>query len=633
MALLVAVVLGVPNIASAGPPAVQSPTGTMSGGYFNGVYTFGTYISCSGGFNFTSSYSNSLEGTHTFAFWGAADGSLLVTIDSGGLQLVTSCGDPFTGPNNNVANYTVTKYTTPPPTPTPTPPPTATPTPTPGSTPTPTPTPKITSTGSGSSGGAGTPGSGHVEAVTPAPAAGSAAASVGAPVSAASSQVATGTVAAITPVPVKGQPPKNTTSMRPTARAAVTHGLANYWYVLLLIAAIVLIALRIRRVRARLDSATRRTRVRVEPYWFRLKQAFKRLRPHAKTEPKRRGLAHHRHSGKFIAHHHTSYPALVFLLMLTAVLTAGVSVSSQAASSQLSLTVLGPPPAVGATIDQPTNGDHVAVATQTVRGTCPSGLMIEIYRNTIFAGSTLCDSGGLYSLIITLVPGQNDLIARDLDGLGQYGPDSSTVTVYYDLPAPTPTPTPSPSASPTPTPNSAPTPSPSPSIAPSPAAAPVRTPTPSAAPLRPTPAPNPSDFYLESGTHFFQGADPTVPVAWQLQIHGGTGPYQITWEWGDGSVDTTTASSPGTITLSHKYAVSGVFQTVIRARDARGHDSVISLVAVVNGTPQAVITRPIEPPGNLIFIWPLLAIASIMVLSFWLGERHKLAVVQQPAGT
>src|SRR5476651_2136964 len=83
MALLVVVFLGLPNIASAGPPAVQSPTGTMSGGYFNGVYTFGTYISCSGGFNFTSSYSNSLEGTHNFAFWGSADGSLLVTIDGG----------------------------------------------------------------------------------------------------------------------------------------------------------------------------------------------------------------------------------------------------------------------------------------------------------------------------------------------------------------------------------------------------------------------------------------------------------------------------------------------------------------------------------------------------------------------
>jgi len=40
MALLVVVVLGIPKIASAGPPTVQAPTGHMSGGYFDGVYTY-----------------------------------------------------------------------------------------------------------------------------------------------------------------------------------------------------------------------------------------------------------------------------------------------------------------------------------------------------------------------------------------------------------------------------------------------------------------------------------------------------------------------------------------------------------------------------------------------------------------
>ena len=79
MALLVVVVLGVPQLASAGQPSVQAPTGPQSGGVFTGTYTFSTYISCSGGSQFNSSYSNNLEGTHTFAFYGAPDGSLWVT--------------------------------------------------------------------------------------------------------------------------------------------------------------------------------------------------------------------------------------------------------------------------------------------------------------------------------------------------------------------------------------------------------------------------------------------------------------------------------------------------------------------------------------------------------------------------
>ena len=85
------------------------------------------------------------------------------------------------------------------------------------------------------------------------------------------------------------------------------------------------------------------------------------------------------------------------------------------------------------------------------------------------------------------------------------------------------------------------------------------------------------------------------------------------------------------ISSSHSYQKSGIYQSIIRARDARGHESVISLVAVVNGPAVATYARPIEPPGNLVFIWPLLAITSVMVLSFWLGERHKLAVIGQLA--
>src|SRR5205814_1123827 len=88
MALLVVVVLGLPKLAAAGQPSVSVPTGPQSGGVFTGTYTFETYISCASGLSFNSSYSNNLEGTHTFAFYGAADGSLLVSIDSGGMQLI-----------------------------------------------------------------------------------------------------------------------------------------------------------------------------------------------------------------------------------------------------------------------------------------------------------------------------------------------------------------------------------------------------------------------------------------------------------------------------------------------------------------------------------------------------------------
>ena len=354
--------------------------------------------------------------------------------------------------------------------------------------------------------------------------------------------------------------------------------------------------------------------MRLEPYLFAISHALHaKFQVQAAGEAKRRGLSQHHHTGRLIAHHHTSYPALTFLITLSAILAAGVSVSSHA-DSQLSLTVLGAAPTVGATITQPTTGDRFAVSTQTVRGTCPLGLMVEIYRGGTFAGSTLCDAGGLYNLLITLLPGQNNLIARDLDALSQAGPDSATVSVFYDVPPPPPSPSPTATPAVSPPPGS---PTPAPKVPPKSLSQPATQARPQATPVPPPP------FYLESATHAIQGADPTAAISWQVQIHGGRSPYQITWEWGDGHQDTNVATTAGAISGSHRYDRPGAYRVLARVRDAANNEAVISLLAIINGAPAGAITSPIEPPGNLLLVWPALVMMSLLVSSFWLGERHK----------
>src|ERR1700683_822366 len=262
MALLVVVVLVVPQVASAGQPSVQPPTGPESGGVFTGIYTFDTYISCSGGPSFNSSYSNNLDGTHTFAFYGSADGSLLVTIDGGGYMLVTSSGNPLTGPITNVADYTVTKGTPPSPTPTPTA------TPTPSSRPSATPTPPAgggTGKGSGSSGsGAATPAASGASATptpatdtaTPAPEAGSAVSSPSLETSPAQSRPSTS---------------------RDVAAGASTGANQRRLVWPVIIFAVVLIAIllaaarRSQRLRERFHTALAPLRLRLEPYLVRIR--------------------------------------------------------------------------------------------------------------------------------------------------------------------------------------------------------------------------------------------------------------------------------------------------------------------------------------------------------------------------
>jgi hypothetical protein len=324
---------------------------------------------------------------------------------------------------------------------------------------------------------------------------------------------------------------------------------------------------------------------------------------HGRHEAKRPGLAHYHHTGKVLARHHTSYASLAFLILLTTVLTAAISWSTKAESSLLTLTVTGPPPSTAATITDPSTGDTFTTSTQTIRGSCPTGLFVEIWRNGTFAGSTVCDINGLFAVLITLTPGQNDLIARDRDALGQYGPDSATVTVYYNPPPP-PTPTPTPSATPAPT--AAPsTPRPSPSATPAPAA--------------------PAPLLLTSDRTFYQGVDTGEPVSWTIKVSGGSAPYSTTWQWGDGITDPLHVGVAGEFKLQHSYSDPGFYQVTIRAKDAAGHEAVIQLMVVVSGEGTPATFGSVDKPGVLIFIWPLISLISLITISFWLGERHELS--------
>ncbi len=621
--LLVMVVLGLPNGVTASPPSVQPPTGQQSGGVFYGPgpYTFATYINCDAGPSFNGSYSNALEGTHTFTFVGAADGSLLVRIDGGGAQLITSCGDPT--PTSTVASYTVTySYAGPPPTPAPTPPPTPAPTP-----------PPVNGGGGGSTGG-GPSGSGQTTPVNRNPG-GTAQKGTSIPPGPTPVTVAP-TVPGVNPVitnttpspspAVKPSPKPVAQAAAPSGRQSSTNWMLIWGLLLLLLLAIALAAWYAYHsppIRAWWQSTLLGWRVRLGPWWFRLRLAAKRLgQIHGHQLPKRRGLSEPHHTGKILAHHHTSYPALAFLIMLSAVLLGTYSMNTRAESSLLSLTVLGAPPAVGATIDQPVTGDNFTVATTTVRGTCPLGLMVEIYRNNVFAGSVMCDAAGLYSLVITLVPGQNELVARVVDGLGQYGPDSNIVIVDYDEPpTPTPTPSPTPVIGPSPGPGPGPTATPRTTVKPGPK--PSIKPRPGGGTPGPGGPAGPAPFLITTRQHAATGIEVGDAIQWVVTLSGGTKPYRLTWDWGDGTKDKFDKLSPGDLVGGHRYTVPGSYRLILRGYDAAGRETILNLVAQVSGP----VGIPSTVDRSALFVaWPVLCVTGLLVLSFWLGEHHKLSM-------
>ncbi len=613
VALFVMVLVGLPNRAAAGQPSVQAPTGTQVNGVFTSSYSFATYINCDAGPSFNSSYSNALLGTHTFNFESAADGSLLVAIDGGGAQLITSCGTPVA--SSSVAVYTVTydpSYV--PPTPTPTP--------------TPTPAPTATPAGGGGATHSGGGSAGSAAIATPTPHAGST------PVPSGGTAVTPVVTPPSTITPVPSLAPSTAPTVAPVARAlmpklavgSATQAPRWHWQwtmallVLAGLAGLVWLAWRSVPVRAWLDEQRLRWQFRLEPSWLRWRLAWRGfLRGRGRDVPKARGLSPHHHSGRLLAHHHTSYPALAFLVLLSGVVLTAYSVSSRA-DSTLSVTVPGPAPTTAATIDDPPTGEHLATAVVTVRGTCPQDLLVEVYRNGTFAASAACDTAGLYNVLVTLVPGQNDLIAKDADGLQQYGPDSATVTVYYD-PPPIPSPSPTPSSMPTASPVTSPAATPASSGRPAPP-----TVTPRGLTISPSPAAPATAFILSTDQHSATGLQAGQSFTWTVALSGGVAPYHLQWDWGDGQKSTFTVPAAETWAPSHTYAQAGRYQVVLEAQDAAGQEAAMSLVAIVNGGTVVAPTTQDTGRGTLLIAWPLMALTALVVVSFWLGERHRLAL-------
>lgn len=254
----------------------------------------------------------------------------------------------------------------------------------------------------------------------------------------------------------------------------------------------------------------------------------------------------------------------------------------QSGSTGLQGTISSPPPTQAATIVTPVNGTSVSGIPITVTGLCKTGLLVKLFTNNVFVGSVLCANGS-YSLSIDLFSGENDLIARVYDSLDQAGPDSNKVVVNFT-----------------------------------------------------------DGQFNQFGSRVTltsdyarRGADPNAELDWPILLSGGTPPYAISVDWGDGTAaELISQSSPGTVTIKHTYKNAGVYKVIVKATDKNGTSAYLQLVGVANGQPTSgsgtssssnaqVITKT-----KLIW-WPVLLIIPFSLLAFWLGRRHELYTLRR----
>ncbi len=232
-------------------------------------------------------------------------------------------------------------------------------------------------------------------------------------------------------------------------------------------------------------------------------------------------------------------------------------------------------PTRAATITTPSNGAIFTTVPITVNGTCPANVLVKIFANNVFVGSAFCANGS-YSVQVSLFSGQNELVARVYDALDQSGPDSNVVTVTF----------------------------------------------------------NDSQFaqfgtrVTLSSIYAQRGAPPDQEITWPILLSGGTGPYAISVDWGDGtSPDLFSQDIAGTITIKHTYKKAGIYNVIVKATDKNGGTAFLQLIGQATGATQNTSGK--NSDSNSIILrevlwWPALAMLPLIFAAFWAGRRSEL---------
>lgn len=304
-------------------------------------------------------------------------------------------------------------------------------------------------------------------------------------------------------------------------------------------------------------------------------------------------LSHHSNTGRFSPHDHTSYIPLAILLLVVGFALTIYSVSAaspppQESSVGITGVVPGPAPATAATITKPGDGQHTSTSPINISGSCPKDTVVELFKNDIFTGSTMCTNDGTFSLDVDLLFGENKIIARVYDALNQAGPDSNAITIFYDI-----------------------------------------------LPGQPGPL---SSFnfggsqLLLNTDAVYRGVFPEKEMQMPIDILGGTPPYAVNVQWGDTNNKVIPRPDNSSFRTAHTYSKPGIYQVSLQASDTKGRVAFLGVAVVVNGQPSVGTATTATPSSTnqLLLLWPVYTAVIGILISFWLGERREKRIMSKP---
>ncbi|HSE61319.1 MAG TPA: PKD domain-containing protein [Candidatus Saccharimonadales bacterium] len=278
-------------------------------------------------------------------------------------------------------------------------------------------------------------------------------------------------------------------------------------------------------------------------------------------------------------------------------LTAYFCLPQPAYAEALHAVVPSPPPTTPPTITSPDPGTTTIEKNMHIKGGCAVGLIVKIFRNAVFAGSTTCLADSTYELQIDLEEGKNTLIARQYDAVNQPSPESDPLLVFYTPP-----------------------------IAPT-----IEGSQPEGVD---TTGPRIAKFELKLDYDYtLQSAFINQTFRLPIRFAGGTPPYAVSVDWGDGETSLVSRQTAVLFIAEHLFTKPGTHQIKIKISDKDGTEAFLQFVVVVNGSPDTVNIR--TPFGEvrtsvsmpaLVFMTSAIALPSIGIGTFvgWFLWKKRL---------
>lgn len=326
-------------------------------------------------------------------------------------------------------------------------------------------------------------------------------------------------------------------------------------------------------------------------------------------------LVEYKHTGKLIHHQHTSYLALIGLLLVVGFFlyaSASFARAQQITSDgsvSIGATVPGPAPTVGATILSPVDGTNLTnQSTVEVTGTCAPGTFVVVQDNSELVGSTVCTDAGIFVLQIQLQTGMNVLSALNYDNLNQPGPNTPLVRVNVTTSGEQPS---------------------------LPVGLPILLPAnPSIVVGLNSKVTSCDDRQVQTlpigGVSRvavvciprFVAADTQQTLS--IMVWGGSPPYALDIDWGNGAENTLLSlTAQGTRTVNFSYSQAGVYTITLRLKDKDGKPALVQTAVQVSGaaiTPLGVLADDILHTSWFKTPVPLYLLAVAITLGFWGGD-------------